>query len=133
MPTNNWTIENNPPPNPGAGNALNGLQIQPVLTGTPPGGDPTGYQLMNGTKLLSTATITLGKIEFKDVDFAGRKWDISPSLPWSGTGPMVGNGQWHIKSPPPPPDSDFDTGDNGEFTAQVGTGVDPKAASSANA
>jgi hypothetical protein len=131
MPNDNWTIDNNPPPNPGAGNALNGLQIQPVLTGTPP--VPTGYLLMNGSSLLATATVTLGKIEFKDVSFAARTWDIIPSLPWSGTGPLVGNGSWHIKRPPTPPDSDWDTGDNGEFTAQVGTGIDPEAASSANA
>jgi len=127
---NDWTIENDPPPNPVAGNMLNGLQIQPILTGTPPA--PTGYLLMNGATRLAKATVTLGKIEFKDVHFAGSTWDIFASLPWSGIGPMGGTGQWQIKRPKAAK-SDWDTGDNGEFTAQAGTGVDPEAASAANA
>ena len=47
-----WKIENDPPPNSGVGNALKGLQIQPVFnSNTPPA--ITGYNLMNGSNLLS--------------------------------------------------------------------------------
>ena len=123
-----WTIMNDSPPNPGSGNALNGLQIHQVNVN----GVTTGYQLMNGSTQLKFTPGIMMPISFKNVDFASRTWDLTASLPFGPSGPLVGNGQWQIIKPKGPP-PDWDTGDNGEFTAQAGTGMDPKAASSANA
>lgn len=128
MPTNFWTIANDPPPNPGIGNALNGLKIRPVYSGTPP--VITGYQLMNGASLLKQTTDTTMPITFNDVLFASNFWMISASVPTVG---VSGSGSWSI-DPGATRSSDVATGDNGEFTAQAGTGIDPEeAASSANA
>ena len=121
-----WQIENDPPPNPGVGNALNGLQIQPITSGTPP--VITGYQLMNGSSQVSSTTDTTMPISFDDVEFASRTWDITASVP---TPDVDGSGTWSIIGQLSP--EDVATGDNGEFTAQAGTEIDPKAASSANA
>ena len=123
MSNNFWTIEND---GPGVGNALNGLQIQAVSTGTPP--VITAYHLMNGSTLLKSSTGTTMPIHFHDVEFVHRTWDLTASLPFGPSGPLPGNGQWAIKKP-----GNAETGDNGEFTAQAGTGPDPEAASSANA
>lgn len=125
MPTNNfWTIDNDPPPNPGAGNALNGLQIQQVTSGTPP--VVTGYQLMNGASEVGSTSDTTMPISFTDVSFASKTWDISATV-----SPAVdGSGTWSIVGARPADDA----GDNGEFTAQAGSGAEETdAASSANA
>ena len=122
MPNNFWTIDNDPPPNPGVGNALNGLQIQPVYTGTPPA--LTGYNLMNGSTVLASTSSTAMPICFNNVSFASRTWDICASVP---TVDVNGNGTWSIVGEL----SEEDDGDNGEFTAQAGTPIDPEAASSA--
>ena len=128
MPTNFWTIENDPPPNPGVGNALNGLKIQPVYSGTPP--VITGYQLMNGTNLLQANGGTVMPIQFLGVQFASRTWNLTNIFVTPG---VNGSGSWSIDPGATRP-SDVATGDNGEFTAQAGTGIDPdEAASSAYA
>lgn len=117
---NYWTIDNNPPPNPGAGNALNGLQIQPVTSR----GVITGYQLMNGSSEVSSTSGTTMPISFDDFPFANRNWNVSADV-----SPGVdGSGSWEIVT-------DEDTGDNGEFTAQAGSGMEEPGdtASSANA
>ena len=125
MPTNFWTIDNDPPPNPGVGNALNGLQIQPVYTGTPPA--LSGYNLMNGSNVLASTTSTTMPITFSSFPFAHRTWDISATLSLG----VNGSGTWSIIAGL----SEEDSGDNGEFQAQAGTGVeeDGDAASSAYA
>jgi hypothetical protein len=126
MPNNFWTIDNDPPPNPGAGNALNGLQIQQVTSGTPP--VVTGYQLMNGASQVGSTTDTTMPISFTAVEFASRTWDISATV----TPAVDGSGTWTIVDGLRR--SEEDTGDNGEFTAQAGSGAEETdAASSANA
>ena len=122
---NFWTIENDGPPNPGVGNALNGLQIQPVTSGTPP--VITGYQLMNGSSQLKFYPGTQMPVTFNNVQFASRDWYITANIPTAGAN---GIGTWAID---PSAQHSEDTGDNGEFTAQAGTTIDPEAASSANA
>ena len=122
---NDWTIKNH---GPQVGNALNGLQIQQVNVD----GVTTGYQLMNGTKQLKFTGDIIMPITFTDVHFAARKWDLTADLPFGPDGPLRGKGHWQIVNPKGSP-PDWDTGDNGEFTAQAGTGMDPEAASSANA
>jgi hypothetical protein len=124
--SNLWTIENDPPPNPGVGNALNGLQIVPVLGGTPP--VITGYQLVNGANVLASSSSTSMPVCFNSVSFASRTWDICASVP---TVTVNGVGTWVITGQLSP--EDVATGDNGEFTAQAGTGIDPEAASYAKA
>ena len=121
-----WTIENDPSPNPGAGNALNGLQIRPVFSGTPP--VITGYQLMNGSSVLSSTSDTTMPITFSNVLFASRDWLISASVPALD---VDGSGTWTIVAGLSP--EEVADGDNGEFQAQAGTGIDPEAASSAYA
>ena len=122
---NDWTIENNPPPNPGVGNALNGLQIDQVTSGTPP--VVTGYQLMNGSNVLASTSDTTMPICFNNVSFASRTWDICATV----SDGLNGSGTWSIIGSAQP--TDEDTGDNGEFTAQAGTTIDPEGASSAYA
>ena len=122
MPNNFWRIENDPPPNSGRGNALNGLQIQPVYTGTPP--VITGYQLMNGASQLKFYSGTQMPVTFNDVHFASMDWYLTANVPTPG---VNGSGTWAIDPSARRPDDD---GDNGEFTAQAGTGIDPEAASS---
>ena len=111
------------------GNALNVLTIvQQVSSDTPP--VVTGYDLMHGSTLLKSYPSSMEPVRFKDVHFAGRKWDITAMLPFIASGPLPGKGKWKIKKE----DSTFDdtADDNGEFTAQAGTGMEePKAASSA--
>ena len=121
-----WTIENDPSPNPGVGNALNGLQIRPVFSGTPP--VITGYQLMNGSSVLSSTSDTTMPITFSNVLFASRDWLISASVPALD---VDGSGTWTIVAGLTP--EEVADGDNGEFQAQAGTGIDPEAASSAYA
>ena len=121
-----WTIDNNPPPNPGVGNALNGLTILPVFSGTPP--VISGYNLQNGASVVASTTDTTMPICFNSVTFASREWDICASVP---TLAVDGSGTWSIIGMLSPDDEA--TGDNGEFTAQAGTGIDPEAASSAYA
>ncbi|HKY42305.1 MAG TPA: hypothetical protein VJM50_04380 [Pyrinomonadaceae bacterium] len=123
-----WKIENDPPPNSGVGNALNGLQIQPVFnSNTPPA--ITGYNLMNGSNLLSSTSSTSMPISFNNVNFASRTWDISANVP---TLDVDGNGTWAIVGAARRPE-DVADGDNGDFQAQAGTGIDPEAASKAYA
>ena len=124
--SNYWQIDNDPPPNPGVGNALNGLQIQPITSGTPP--VITGYQLMNGSSQVSSTSDTTMPISFDDVQFASRTWDISASVPTPG---VNGSGSWSIIGQLSP--EEVSTGDNGEFTAQAGTEIDPEAATYAKA
>ena len=123
MPNNFWTIQNDPPP--GTGNALNGLQIQQVTSGTPP--VVTGYQLMSGSTQEGSTTSTTMPIEFLSVTFAGKTWNLTNI----NVAPDVnGSGDWAIIAGL----SEEDDGDNGEFTAQAGTGVEEDdAASSAYA
>ena len=124
--SNLWTIQNDPPPNPGVGNALNGLKIVPVLGGTPP--VITGYQLVNGANVLASSSSTSMPVCFNSVSFASRSWNICANVP---TVAVNGSGTWGIVGLAP---EDEATGDNGEFTAQAGTGIDPdEAASSAYA
>ena len=120
MPNNFWTIHNDPPPNPGIGNALNGLQIQPVFTGT----QITGYQLMNGASPLKFYGGTQMPVIFNNVQFASNDWNISANVPTIG---VNGSGYWALVPDARRPE---DTGDNGDFQAQAGTGIDPEAASS---
>ena len=122
---NNWTIDNDPPPNPGVGNALNGLQIDQVTSGTPP--VVTGYQLMTGSSQVASTSDTTMPICFSNVSFASRTWDICATL----SDGVDGSGTWSIIGSLRP--SDEADGDNGEFTAQAGTGIDPDTASSAYA
>lgn len=112
---NYWTIQNDPPPNPGAGNALNGLQIQQLSPGP-------GYELLSGSSQLQSTTDTTFPINFNGVRFANRVWNISAtSLPVGADGA----GSWARVTPQPE-----ETGDNGEFTAQAGTGMEEPGASS---
>ena len=123
-----WTIENDPPPNPGVGNALNGLQIQPVYnSSTPPA--ITGYNLTNGSNLVSSTSSTSMPICFNNVSFAANTWDICANIP---TVAVNGSGTWAIVDLARRP-GDVANGDNGEFQAQAGTGIDPEAASKAYA
>jgi hypothetical protein len=121
-----WTIKNEPPPN--SGNALNGLQIHPVFSGTV----ITSYLLMSGSTQLKSTSDPHMPIHFRDVDFASRRWDLTAYLPYGPSGPLPGNGSWERRKLENRPDPD-DTGDNGEFQAQAGTGLAPEASSSANA
>ena len=125
---NFWTIDNDPPPSPGVGNALNGLQIQQLTSGTPP--VVTGYQLMNGSNQLSSTSDTTMPISFDNVSFAHRTWNLTDIDVTAGAN---GSGDWSIIGVAPEGEDD---GDNGEFTAQVGTvpeGEEGDAASSAYA
>ena len=124
MPNSFWTIQNDPPP--GVGNAPNGLQIQQVTSGTPP--VVTGYQLMNGATQQGSTSNTTMPIEFLNVTFAGRTWNLTNIYVTPG---VNGSGNWAIVAGL----SEEDDGDNGEFQAQAGTGVeeDGDAASSAYA
>jgi len=121
-----WTIENDPPPNPGAGNSLNGLKIEPVFNGAPP--QIVGYQLVNGVNVVASTGDTTMPISFDDVTWASKTWDITASVPTLG---VDGSGTWAITGMLSP--EDVATGDNGDFTAQAGTGIDPEAASYAKA
>ena len=123
MPNSFWTIKNDPPP--GTGNALNGLQIQQVTSGSPP--VVTGYQLMSGVTQKGSTSSTTMPIEFLDVKFAGKTWNLTNIDVTPG---VNGTGGWEKISGL----SEEDDGDNGEFTAQAGTGVEEDdAASSAYA
>ena len=121
-----WNIDNNPPPNPGVGNALNSLSIWPVFSGTPP--VISGYNLQNGSSVVASTTDTTMPICFDNVSFASRIWNICASVP---TLAVNGTGTWSIIGLLLPDDEA--TGDNGDFTAQAGTGIDPEAASYAKA
>jgi len=123
MPNNFWRIQNDPPPNSGRGNALNGLQIQQVTSGTPP--VVTGYQLMNGASQLKFYPGTQMPVVFNNVQFAQLDWYITANVPTAG---VNGSGTWDLD---PNARRPGDTGDNGDFTAQAGTGIDPETASSA--
>ena len=119
---NFWTIENEGPPK---GNALNGLQIQQVTSGTPP--VVTGYQLMNGATQQGSTSQTTMPIEFLGVTFASDTWNLTNIYVTPG---VDGSGHWSIVGKAVPEDD----GDNGEFQAQAGTVEDPDdAASSAYA
>ena len=122
---NFWTIDNDGPPSPGVGNALNGLQIQ-QLTYL---GVTTGYQLMNGANLLQAIGGSAMPIQFLGVEFAHRTWNLTNINVADG---VNGSGSWAIVgSSMPTAEGD---GDNGEFQAQAGTGEDiDDAAASANA
>lgn len=112
MPTapNKWTIHNNPSPNPDGGNVLNGLTIQPL--------PERGYQLKSGSTVLKTTTDTNFPISFNNVHYSDEVWDITATnLPADADG----RGQWKIKRIPPSP---IETGDNGEYTAQAGSGAE---------
>ena len=121
---NFWTIENDST-SPPKGNALNGLQIQQVTSGTPP--VVTGYDLMSGTTSKASTNNTTMPIEFLDVSFAGDTWNLTDIDVTPG---VDGSGSWAIVGKAVPEDD----GDNGEFQAQTGTVEDPDdAASSAYA
>ena len=125
MPNAFWVIENDPPPNPGRGNALNGLQIQAVYSGTPP--VITGYQLMNGSSQLKFYSGTQMPVLFNDVQIGPMDFYITANVPTPG---VNGTGHWEVDPSARHPEN---TGDNGDFQAQAGTGIDPETASSANA
>ena len=125
MPNDFWTIENDPPPNPGIGNVLNGLQIQPVYSGAPP--VIAGYQLMNGSSQLKFCPGTQMPVVFNDVQIGPMDFYLTANIPTPG---VNGSGTWAVDRSARHPEN---TGDNGDFQAQAGTGIDPEAASSANA
>ena len=128
--SNFWKIENDPPPNSGVGNALNNLHIQPVYnTSTPPA--ITGYNLTNanGSNVLSSVSSTSMPICFNNVTFASQTWNICANVPTVG---VNGIGTWSIVDLARRP-GDVADGDNGDFQAQAGTGIDPEAASKAYA
>jgi hypothetical protein len=121
MPNNFWTVQN---AQPGRGSALNGLQIQQVTSGTPP--VVTGYQIANGQSQGKSYSGTQMPVVFNNVEFAQQFWNITANIPTAG---VNGPGTWVLVPDARHPE---DTGDNGEFTAQAGTGIDPETASSAN-
>ena len=123
---NFWTIENE---GPGAGNALNGLQIQQLTDPNNPN-VPYGYQLMNGSSLLQANGGVVMPIQFLNVQFASRAWNLTDIYVTPG---VNGSGHWAIVGGLERRPEDVADGDNGEFQAQAGTGIDPEAASSANA
>ena len=125
MPNAFWRIQNDPPPNSGVGNALNGFQIQQVTSGTPP--VVTGYQLMNGSSQVKFYSGTQMPVIFNDVPVGPMSFYLTANVPTPG---VNGSGTWAVDPSARRPE---DNGDNGEFQAQAGTGIDPEAASSANA
>ena len=108
---NNWTIENDPPPNNAAGDVLDGLEISQIVGGS------GGYSLIDsGGVQLSSTNQTSPPFTFTQVPISGNTWNIQVTkLPATGNG----KGKWTqlgnlLK----------DTGNqDGDFTAQAGTGM----------
>ena len=106
---NVWTIHNDPSPNPGRGDELNGLTIEQLSHG--------GYQLKSASTVLKTTTDSNFPISFNNVNYRDEVWDITgTNLPVGADG----SGTWKIKRISTTPE----TGDNGEYTAQAGSGAE---------
>lgn len=108
---NNWTIENDPPPNNASGDVLDGLEIAQISGGS------GGYSLIDsGSVQLSSTDRTSPPFTFVKVPFGGQTWNIHlTKLP----GGENGKGKWTLLG-----NSLADTGPtDGDFTAQAGTGM----------
>lgn len=104
-----WLIQNDPPPKDG--DKLNNLHIAKT---------PTGYDLMDGSKVLASSTRATPR--FDNVPHDSEVWDLQLNGPLSpgkdGKGKWHEHGKRHEPSTPPP------TGpQDGDFTAQAGSGL----------
>jgi len=108
---NNWTIENDPPPNNASGDVLDGLEIAQISGGS------GGYSLIDsGGVQLSSTNQTSPPFTFTNVSIGSQTWNIHlTKLPDGGNG----KGKWTLLG-----NSLADTGPtDGDFTAQAGTGM----------
>ena len=111
---NNWTIENDPPPNNAAGDALDGLEIAQITGGS------GGYSLIDsGGVQLSSTNQTSPPFTFTQVQIGANKWNIHlTKLPAGENGKgkwtLLGNGGHSLSDTP---------NQDGDFTAQAGTGM----------
>ena len=109
---NNWTIENDPPPNNQEGNALDGLEIAQIVGGS------GGYSLIDaGGVQLSSTNQNSPPFTFNHVPIGTQTWNIHVKiLPATGNG----TGKWTLLG-----GGITGTGNqDGDFTAQAGTGMD---------
>ena len=117
--THRWTIHNKPS-SPKVGNELNGLQIEQLPEG--------GYEIrVPGGPVLKSTRLLGFPVVLDGVNFKLKNWNIvASSLPPG----FDGSGKWHL------PDDGTGVSQDGEYTAQAGSGAgdDPEeAASSAKA
>ena len=127
-----WTISNKTT-SPADGDDLNGLDIQQVFNGS---NQLIGYQLVdpNATDpqeaVVASTNQTNPPLEFNNVDWEGETWNIH--VPAGLTPDQNGAGTWHLHGH----QVKRTGGQDGDFTAQAGSGADEEAdeaASSAKA
>ena len=108
-----WIIQNNAAVNPN-GNPLDNLLIQ---------SNSSGYQLVNPNAtgpqpaILGTTSKTAPPFEFHNVSFNGQTWNIHVENLTPG---QNGGGHWHLYGQ----GTKRTGGQDGDFTAQAGSGAD---------
>jgi len=111
MPPQNdtWNFKNDPPPNPDAGDHLNGLHIKK---------NPGGYEIKvpGANNPLASTNVTQPPFDFT-VRYGNRTWNIHVETLPPG---LDGAGKWHISSGSQPGGDPND----GDFKAQAGAGAD---------